>query len=1168
MGGSQSAQTIEVAKKDGEAVADAGDTVASPPKTSHSGGALSARSAGGSVPVPLSARGTPITPLSARLREQREAAAATLAIPEKKAEEDPEHHEDRVHHLMRGPDSLHKVASPPPRAGRAQFGSKTTPRNGNTTPPPPRRGSITPPVPRISADLARRDECPEPTLSPNSCPGNVEVAKTSGRAPTRQRRPRALSANTPSYQSLRSLVSSTRRACDADLGSPERSLSTDAPTSDDSFRRKRATLDRSGTGSSDSSLEDVATRSPTDGGASPSKTSGGVKINKLALAVVNKNTELALSPKLQADIASLMTSRSATCRPPTPRRAATAQRLRAQRHLEEALSEDRGAEILRIALARASAAGAPSALIEKGRERLAFLGDVPEEEEPDSPPAPKSDFDGMTVDATLSMSSRWSSPQHRTTSTPNARVAALIAERHARRKEVAQLAAEARQAEEEAEMCKLSEREEYERMKQTKKLEVERRRTEARSALGSAADATALRRAVDAARRLHIPPEELASFEVDLWVAEASERALEDALKSEDPARIRAAVDGASGLKLLHNYTQRAEEAIKAAYTRADIRRKLNNTLAGLRAAANIETAAVVDSIRAKEPERFGGATPAEVDDERQRSAQARHDAAAAKVAKLSDELTQLVEEGKELGLNPEELEEFSTAARRECRRQASRYALRRKLDEVREVDLATLDLRDLMAERQKLRDVVNDAIAAGLPEDELQAADKDRQRIHNAVEERRGAVRVFCRIRPLSGAEMAAGETEAVRRTSAFTVHLDAPASKEGAPPPMADARRAAQAAISSPVKSKDGDSTPVSVSESGFSMAPTAPPGAFDGVWSPGTQDELFDSVRDLVQSAVDGFNVTVFAYGQTGSGKTYTMYGAPPEVKRRESDEIVEEGLCPRAANEVFAIVERNSSRFEYKVQLSMVELYRNNFIDLLCPKEKKELKVRNLPTGEVILEGLSEQDVFSPADVQKLVRAGVRERHSRDTSMNLQSSRSHVMFIMKVHSVSRQTRVRHMGKLLFIDLAGSERVKRSEVTGDGLREAIEINKSLSALGDVVSAIARGDRHVPYRNHELTQLLQDSLGGTAKTLTFVNLHPGACNREESAMSLQFAQRCKGVLNRPAARSTMPGASPASSRMERAQQKAGAEAEKAEKADKSEKSNAPSETQSSPRT
>eukprot|EP00425_Heterocapsa_triquetra_P037027 CAMPEP_0195085972 /NCGR_PEP_ID=MMETSP0448-20130528/26242_1 /TAXON_ID=66468 /ORGANISM="Heterocapsa triquestra, Strain CCMP 448" /LENGTH=202 /DNA_ID=CAMNT_0040119397 /DNA_START=51 /DNA_END=659 /DNA_ORIENTATION=+ len=198
--------------------------------------------------------------------------------------------------------------------------------------------------------------------------------------------------------------------------------------------------------------------------------------------------------------------------------------------------------------------------------------------------------------------------------------------------------------------------------------------------------------------------------------------------------------------------------------------------------------------------------------------------------------------------------------------------------------------------------------------------------------------------------------------------------------------------------------------------------------------------------------------------------------------------------------------------------MVEMYCQHFIDLLDLGADKALKVRKTPSGEVFLENLKEQQVSSPEDVQRLLWSGLRERHMRETCMNQESSRSHVLFIMKILSTSRETGAQHLGKILLVDLAGSERVKRSQVTGEGLHEAIEVNKSLSALGDVIGALARGEKHVPYRNHELTQLMHDSLGGTAKTLMFVNLSPAACNREESLMSLKYAQRVRGVTNRPA--------------------------------------------------
>lgn len=253
--------------------------------------------------------------------------------------------------------------------------------------------------------------------------------------------------------------------------------------------------------------------------------------------------------------------------------------------------------------------------------------------------------------------------------------------------------------------------------------------------------------------------------------------------------------------------------------------------------------------------------------------------------------------------------------------------------------------------------------------------------------------------------------------------------------------------------------------------------------------------------------------------GSGDATLPEATPPEAAEAPAEPVSElDGICPRAADEIFQAVRRNAARFHSEVTLSMVELYCQQFIDLLDPQGRKTLKIRSTPSGEVYLENLSEQVVGSPRDVQRLVRAGVRERHSRDTVMNSQSSRSHVLFVMKIHSSSRATGARHVGKLLLVDLAGSERVKRSAVTGEGLREAIEINRSLSALGDVVGAIGRGEKHVPYRNHELTQLLQDSLGGSAKTLMFVNLSATASNREESVMSLKFASRVKGaVYNRP---------------------------------------------------
>merc|ERR1719356_2109124 len=131
------------------------------------------------------------------------------------------------------------------------------------------------------------------------------------------------------------------------------------------------------------------------------------------------------------------------------------------------------------------------------------------------------------------------------------------------------------------------------------------------------------------------------------------------------------------------------------------------------------------------------------------------------------------------------------------------------------------------------------------------------------------------------------------------------------------------------------------------------------------------------------------------------------------------------------------------------------------------------------------------------------------------MNSESSRSHLVFVIRITSVNRETHETLKGKILMCDLAGSERLKKSEVSGEGQKEAIEINKSLTALGDVIEALTKKQKQVPYRNHKLTQLMQDSLGGTAKTLMFVNCSPASSNEEETVMSLKYAARAKTITN-----------------------------------------------------
>jgi len=142
------------------------------------------------------------------------------------------------------------------------------------------------------------------------------------------------------------------------------------------------------------------------------------------------------------------------------------------------------------------------------------------------------------------------------------------------------------------------------------------------------------------------------------------------------------------------------------------------------------------------------------------------------------------------------------------------------------------------------------------------------------------------------------------------------------------------------------------------------------------PGSQEDVFEDTKDLVQSGVDGYNVTIFAYGQTGAGKTYTMYGGnSPETQ----------GLCPRTSEELFNIIAKRADRFEFSVTLSMVELYCKRFFDLLDLKTQKTLKVRN-QNGEIYIENAVEKTVENSRDILRLVEMGTKERRSRDTQMN--------------------------------------------------------------------------------------------------------------------------------------------------------------------------------------
>ena len=341
------------------------------------------------------------------------------------------------------------------------------------------------------------------------------------------------------------------------------------------------------------------------------------------------------------------------------------------------------------------------------------------------------------------------------------------------------------------------------------------------------------------------------------------------------------------------------------------------------------------------------------------------------------------------------------------------------------------------------------------------------RKKIHNAIEDMKGKIRVYCRIRPMLDFEKSRGQVMAIETPDELTIAL----------------------------KWKD--------KKREF---------CFDAVFDGATQQEkVFEDTKHLIQSAVDGYNVCIFAYGQTGSGKTFTIYGSEENP-----------GITPRAISELFHILERDSGKASYKVEVFMLELYCDDLQDLLAdhPKGDKAFKSRKLeikkdPKGVVTVPGTTVVEVTSARELMDTLEEGQKRRHVSSTQMNRESSRSHLIMTVCVETTNLQTQSVSRGKLSFVDLAGSERVKKSGSTGEQLKEAQAINKSLSALGNVISALANEQGHVPYRDHKLTMLMSDSIGGTAKTLMFVNVSPVDANLDETQNSLQYATRVSTIKN-----------------------------------------------------
>ncbi|KAI7741670.1 hypothetical protein M8C21_005368 [Ambrosia artemisiifolia] len=348
-----------------------------------------------------------------------------------------------------------------------------------------------------------------------------------------------------------------------------------------------------------------------------------------------------------------------------------------------------------------------------------------------------------------------------------------------------------------------------------------------------------------------------------------------------------------------------------------------------------------------------------------------------------------------------------------------------------------------------------------------------ERRRLYNEVIELKGNIRVFCRCRPMNHDEIAKGSTSVADFDSAQENELR----------------------IIGPDSSRKQFK--------------------FDHIFRPeDNQEAVFAQTSPLVVSVLDGFNVCIFAYGQTGTGKTFTMEGSAEN-----------RGVNYRTLEELFSVSNERSDIMKYQLFVSMLEVYNEKIKDLLVEDAEhpaKKLEIKQSAEGTQEVPGLSQVPVNKTDEVWELLKSGSRVRSVGSTNANELSSRSHCLLRVTVLGENLVNGQRTRSHLWLVDLAGSERVGKIEVEGERLKESQFINKSLSALGDVISALASKTAHIPYRNSKLTHILQSSLGGDCKTLMFVQISPSSADLGETICSLNFASRVRGIEHGPARKQT----------------------------------------------
>ncbi|XP_063329478.1 kinesin heavy chain isoform X1 [Pelmatolapia mariae] len=272
--------------------------------------------------------------------------------------------------------------------------------------------------------------------------------------------------------------------------------------------------------------------------------------------------------------------------------------------------------------------------------------------------------------------------------------------------------------------------------------------------------------------------------------------------------------------------------------------------------------------------------------------------------------------------------------------------------------------------------------------------------------------------------------------------------------------------------------------------------------------TQEQVYSTcAKQIVKDVLGGYNGTIFAYGQTSSGKTHTMEGNLHDPQGM--------GIIPRIAEDIFEHIFAMDENLEFHIKVSYFEIYMDKIRDLL-DVTKTNLSVHEDKHRVPYVKGCTERFVTSPEEVMDVIDEGKANRHVAVTNMNEHSSRSHSIFLINIKQENVETEQKLSGKLYLVDLAGSEKVSKTGAEGAVLDEAKNINKSLSALGNVISALAEGTKsHVPYRDSKMTRILQDSLGGNCRTTMFICCSPSSYNDTETKSTLMFGQRAKTIRN-----------------------------------------------------